>query len=133
MSKLKEKLNQVIETKWFHIALILLGIIFILIGAFHTQIWYDEAYTMALIRHNYSEIIEIDSQDVHPVFYYLMLKTVMLIFGDSILVARLFSLVATVLTASLGYTHIRKDFGTKVGVIFTFLNFFLLPLLLYLS
>lgn len=120
-----EKISKILEAKWFHIAIIIVGTIFILISAFHTQIWYDEAYTMALIDHNYSDIIEIDSKDVHPVLYYLMLKTVTLVFGNSIVVARLFSVVATVLISVIGYTHIRKDFGAKVGVAFTFFNFFL--------
>ncbi len=50
-----------------------------------------------------------------------MLKVFMVIFGDSILVARLFSMIPAILTGILGYTHIRKDFGNKVGLLFSFL------------
>ncbi len=121
----KMKLKTIIETKWFHIAIILLGSIFILLGAFHTEVWFDESYTISLIRHNYSEIISIDSSDVHPVLYYLLLKTFTIFFGNSILVCRLFSVLAGIFMGFLGYTHIRKDFGPKVGLAFSFLTLFL--------
>ena len=123
--KILNKIEKILETKWFHIMLIIVGIVFIMLGAFHTTVWFDEAYTIGLIRHNYSDIIRIDSGDVHPVLYYLILKTVTLIFGDSILVCRLFSVLAGALMGVIGYTHIRKDFGAKVGVAFSFLTLFL--------
>lgn len=123
--KMKEKLEEIIETKWFHIVIITLSSIFILLGAFHTEVWFDEAYTMALVRHDFGEIIRIDSGDVHPVLYYLLLKVFTLAFGNSILACRLFSAIAGILIGVLGFTHIRKDFGAKVGLAFTFLSFFL--------
>lgn len=116
-----EKIKRIIEAKSFHIILIILGSILILSSAFFTELWYDESYTIGLVRHNFAEIIEIGSQDVHPILYYLMLKVVMSILGDSVLVARLFSMLPAILTGILGYTHIRKDFGSKVGVLFSFL------------
>lgn len=121
----KEKIENIICSKWFHIALIAFGIIFILLGAFHTEVWFDEAYTIALLQHDYSEIIRIDIGDVHPVLYYLLLKTFTLIFGNNILVCRLFSVLAGILMGIIGFTHIRKDFGAKVGLAYTFLAFFL--------
>ncbi len=123
--KILNKIEQIVEAKWFHIALIIIGIIFIMLGAFHTTVWFDEAYTIGLIRHDYADIIRIDSGDVHPVLYYLLLKTVTLIFGENILVCRLFSVLAGVLMGIIGYTHIRKDFGAKIGVAFSFLTLFL--------
>jgi len=118
-----EKIKGIIKSKSFHIIWIVLGSILILLTAFFTELWYDESYTMGLVRHDFAQIIEIGSQDVHPILYYLMLKIVMLIFGDSILVARLFSMVPAILTGILGYTHIRKDFGSKVGLLFSVLIF----------
>ena len=126
-----EKIEEIIKKKWFHIVLIVIGTVFILLGAFHSEIWYDESYTMALIYHDYDDIISIDSRDVHPVLYYLMLKTFTLIFGNSILSCRLFSVIAGILIGVLGFTHVRKDFGEKVGVSFTFLSFFLPFMSLY--
>ena len=76
-----------------HIVLIIIGIIFILLPAFHTNIWYDESYTIAMVRHSFSDIWQIGSNDVHPVLYYFLLKFINLIFGESILLYRLFSVV----------------------------------------
>ena len=125
MEKVLQKWNTIVKQKWFHITLIILGSIFILLGAFHTEVWYDEAYTMYLVRHDYADIIRIDSGDVHPVLYYLLLKTFTMPFNNSILACRLFSAIPAILLGILGYTHIRKDFGEKVGVAYTFLMFFL--------
>lgn len=121
----KSKIENIIVSKWFHILIIVLGSIFILLGAFHTEVWFDESYTIALVSHDISNIIRIDSNDVHPVLYYLLLKAVTCIFGNSILIARLFSVSAGILIGILGFTHIRKDFGPKIGLAFSFLMLFL--------
>ena len=57
MEKVLQKWNTIVKQKWFHITLIILGSILILLGAFHTEVWYDEAYTMYLVRHDYADII----------------------------------------------------------------------------
>lgn len=42
-----------------------------------------------------------------------------LVFGQNILAYRLFTVLGSVALASLGYTHVRRDFGWKPGVLFT--------------
>lgn len=37
------------------------------------NLWYDEAYTVAMIQHPVREIVEITSYDVHSPFYYIFL------------------------------------------------------------
>lgn len=108
-----------------NIIIIILGTIFISLGAFHTNIWFDESYSVAISNHSFSEIWNIGGNDVHPVFYYMMLKIVSLIFGNNILVFRLFSIVPIVILSILGITHIRKDYGERTGIIFSFLTLFL--------
>lgn len=108
-----------------NIIIIILGTIFISLGAFHTNIWFDESYSVAISNHSFSEIWNIGGNDVHPVFYYIMLKIVSLIFGNNILVFRLFSIVPIVILSILGITHIRKDYGERTGIIFSFLTLFL--------
>lgn len=108
-----------------NIIIIILGTIFISLGAFHTNIWFDESYSVAISNHSFSEIWNIGGNDVHPVFYYMMLKIVSLIFGNNILVFRLFSIVPIVILSNLGITHIRKDYGERTGIIFSFLTLFL--------
>lgn len=108
-----------------NIIIIILGTIFISLGAFHTNIWFDESYSVAISNHSFSEIWNIGGNDVHPVFYYIMLKIVSLIFGNNILVFRLFSIVPIAILSILGITHIRKDYGERTGIIFSFLTLFL--------
>jgi 4-amino-4-deoxy-L-arabinose transferase-like glycosyltransferase len=110
--------------KKIHIVIIIAGTIFILLGAFHSNIWFDEAYTVGIVNRNFAEIWKITGSDVHPPLYYWLLKIATL-GTNNIMAYRLFSAVAIVLTAILGYTHIRKDFGEKTGLMFSFLSLFL--------
>lgn len=113
------------KSKLFHISIIILGIIFILIGAFHTNLWFDETYSVGLVEHSFKDIWLIGASDVHPILYYYLLKVVNLFFGSSVLAYRLFSTLGITILGILGYTHIRKDFNEKTGIIFSFLAFFL--------
>ena len=118
------------QNKW-HILLIFIGAIFILIPAFHTNIWFDESYSVGIITHSFADIWTIGSNDVHPILYYWMLKIISLIFGENILIYRLFSAIGIMVLGILGLTHIRKDFGKKTGLLFTFFSFFLPVMLNY--
>ena len=111
--------------KILHIAIIILGIIFILIPAFHSNIWFDESYSVAIANHSFKEIWTIGANDVHPILYYWMLKIVNLIFGTNIIAYRIFSCLGIIALGIIGYTHIRKDFGEKTGILFSFFSFFL--------
>lgn len=108
-----------------HIAIIVIGILFILVAAFHQDIWFDESYSVAIARHSFSEIWTISGNDVHPPLYYWMLHIVGMVTNYNVIAYRLFSVLAIAIVGILGYTHIRKDFGEKVGFIFSFLTYFL--------
>lgn len=114
-----------------HIALIVLGSILILIPAFHTNIWFDESYSVGIVNHSFGEIWTIGGNDVHPILYYWMLKIVNLLFGSNIIVYRIFSTLGIITLGILGGTHIKKDFGTKTGLLFTFFSLFLPTMLNY--
>ena len=113
------------KTKIVHIGIIILGIIFILIPAFHTNIWFDESYSIAIANKSFSEIWTITGHDVHPALYYWMLHIINLILGSHILIYRLLSVLSIVLLGIIGYTLIRKDFGEKTGILFSFFTYFL--------
>lgn len=108
-----------------HISIIVVGIIFILISAFHSNIWFDESYSVAIAKHNIIDIWNITGNDVHPALYYWMLHFIYLIFGNSVVAYRIFSALAIIILGILGITHIRKDFGKDVGILFSFLTYFL--------
>ena len=121
MKKLKEFK---IETRKVHKLIIVLGIIFILLSAFHEDIWFDESYSVAIAKHSFADIWNITGNDVHPALYYWMLHVLYLIFGNNVIIYRLFSVLAVAILGVLGYTHIRKDFGENTGMLFSFLTFF---------
>ena len=79
-----------------HILIIILGSIFILLAAFHEDIWFDESYSVAIANHGFAEIWNITGNDVHPPLYYWMLHILELIFGSNVIIYRLFSVVAII-------------------------------------
>lgn len=121
-----------INCKKLHIGIIVLGVILITAGAFHNNIWFDEAYSVAISRHSFIDIWKIGGNDVHPILYYWLLKIVSIISGE-IVALRIFSVIPIAILGILGYTHIRKDFGEKTGLIFSTLTFFLPTMAVYAS
>lgn len=119
------------KIKKCHIVIIVVGIIFVSLGAFHENSWFDENYSIAIAKHSFENIWEIGGNDVHPVLYYWGLHIIYLITGGSILAYRLFSIIPIAIMISLGYTHIRKDFGEKTGFIFSFFSAFLPAMSVY--
>lgn len=107
-----------------HLLLILAGALFTILPLFHTHLWFDESYSVALARHGFAKIWDIGSYDVHPVLYYALLHVLYLIFPDYILACRLFSWLCLVLLALFGFTHVRKYFGEKTGTLFSFFVLF---------
>ncbi len=114
-----------------HIVVIIIGIIFLAIPIFHNNLWFDESYSAAISNHNFKEIWTIGSNDVHPVLYYWMLHIIDLIFGNNIMIYRIFSWICACILGIIGFTHIRKDFGKDTGILFSFFSFFLQVIAVY--
>ena len=104
-----------------------------ILAGLHTNIWFDETYTLGLVNHNFIDLLKIGAADVHPLFYYVFAKFFTLFTGNSIISLRIFSILGMIILSILGYTHIRKDFGEKTGIIYSFLSMFLPVMLLYSS
>lgn len=121
MNNILKKLN----SKYLHIAIILLGIVFISLPIFHENLWFDESYTVGIVSKSFADIWMIGSNDVHPILYYWILHIFYLIFGSNIYIYRFFSMIPIAILSILGYTHIKKDFGEKVGLLFSFFTLFL--------
>ena len=93
-----------------HIAIIIIGTIFISLGAFHSNIWFDESYTVAMVERTFSEIWTIGGNDVHPVLYYWIIKIVSLIatawgvtsIAGKIMIYRIFSVIPLSILGILG-------------------------------
>ena len=112
-----------ISLKTLHIILMILGTIFISLSIFHTTLWFDESYSVGFANQSFIDIWKIGGHDVHPVLYYWMLRVVNILTGGSILAYRIFSALAIAVLGLLGYTHIRKDFGEKTGLLFSFFSY----------
>ena len=121
----KKNILEKINLKYLHIAIIIIGILFISLSIFHTNMWFDESYSVAMARHSFAEIWQIGGNDVHPIFYYFCLHILYLMFGGNVIIYRMFSTFTIALLGIIGYTHIRKDFGEKTGLLFSFLTLFL--------
>ena len=119
--KMKEKFS----IKNIHIATIILGIVFICIGIFHSNLWFDEAYSVGIANKSFIDIWKIGSHDVHPVLYYWILHIISLLTDESVMAYRIFSAFCISILGILGFTHIRKDFGEKTGLLFSFFSYFM--------
>lgn len=113
------------RVKIIHIIMLVLGTAFLASGAFHSSIWFDESYTVGLMQQNIPDLCYAATYDVHPLFYYIALRLFAYIFGNGIMVLRLFSVLCAALLAMLGYTHMRRDFGYKTGFWFSFFVLFM--------
>ena len=120
-----------ISTRTIHILIIIIGTLFLCASSFHTNIWFDEAYSVGMANHTLVNIWKIGGNDVHPVLYYWMLRIVNLLTNGSILAYRLFSVLPVALLGILGITHIKKDFGEKTGILFSFFTYFLPMMTVY--
>lgn len=112
------------STRAFHIILLILGTLFLMTDAFHGNVWFDETYSVAIANHGFADIWTIGSGDVHPVLFYWGMHLFNLVFGQNVLVYRLFALAGAVGLAALGLTHVRRDFGWRAGVLFSFFALF---------
>lgn len=91
-----------------------------IVSTFNPWFWYDESFTLNLIRLNYADGIDITAHDVHPPLYYIMLKAWLsaLSFGSNniyviTVLSRLFSLVAYVLTGLLCLRKFKSGGGNS--------------------
>lgn len=100
--------------------LFVISLIFIYINNNFVFVWFDEAYTLNLIKHSYTDIWNYTAGDVHPPMYYYLLKLYLSIFGYQISNARFFSAIPIILMVLVGCTFIRKLWGNKTAIFFIF-------------
>lgn len=116
-----------------YLYIIICLLFFLSIGlVFSKSIWFDESYTLALIRHDYFDIISILRDDMHPPLYFLSLKLFCQIFGYSLTVTKIFSVLGFLSTLLLGCTIIRKDYGQRAACVYE-IFFANIPMVYYFS
>ncbi len=100
-----------------------IGIILQLIFCFGKGIWVDESFTLAMLRHNYTEMIHLTAIDVHPPLYYILLKIWIdfwkIFFSGSVItvLSKLFSVIPCIILVVVALTKLRKQWGTFVSAV----------------
>ncbi len=112
--KNKEKIYSV-TGKVFIIAFVLAGIY---LSYINNTLWFDGAYSMAMAKRSWADILKFTANDFHPPLYYFILKIFIKIFGSSVFVARMVSLLPVVFTLILTRRMLKKYFGGYAFVLF---------------
>lgn len=79
------------------------------------SIWFDEAFGIYMIRFGFLDIARYTASDVHPPFYYWMLKLWTSVFGTSELAVRSLSMVALMGALIFMYLILRRAFSRRVA------------------
>jgi uncharacterized membrane protein len=110
-----------IKKKWYSAIGIALIVLFILetvfLSGLNKSIWADEAYSLALIKHSWKNLVSITAADVHPPLYYFILKAFSVISGGSVFAMKLVSIIPVILTVVLCFLFFNKEFGAKTAVL----------------
>ena len=85
---------------------------------FNQNVWTDEIFTMKLLEGSFQEIVEGTARDVHPPLYYFVAKLAQLLFGKSLQVQKIVTIIPMTLTLVLGATKVRRMFGDRVSFLF---------------
>ncbi len=76
---------------------------------------YDQAYTLAMVRHSFSDIIRLCSMDVHSPLYYFIAKVFYHIFLNQIFGLKICSLFFMALYFYMLAVPFRKEFGCRMA------------------
>lgn len=86
-----------------------------LINAPRASIWFDEAFSAYIAQFSFWDIARYTATDVHPPFYYWLLKIWSNLFGTTELAYRSLSIAFGAATATIAFFLSRKLFGRKVA------------------
>ena len=80
-----------------------------------SSVWFDEAFGAYLIRFNFWDIAVYTAADVHPPFYYWLLKFWSMLFGTSELALRSMSVLFGAVAIFFGFLLAKRLFGRKAA------------------
>ncbi len=96
----------------------------------NNNVWMDEAFTASLVHTDLAGVIERSMNDTLPPLYNIYLKLMTDVFGYSIPVMKIASVIPMLLTLFTGATTVRKRFGQITALLFMIFATFM-PLMLY--
>lgn len=114
-----------ITTHWPRLcyAVAAIGLAVLIVFSFSYDIWFDEAYSLALIKYGYADMLELIAQDAHPPLYYLILKTIvggvqfLVPAIPAIFIAKMVSVLTSVLLFVTFITKVRKEWGQYIAAL----------------
>lgn len=92
-----------------------------LINAPRASIWFDEAFSAYITHFSFFDIVKYTATDVHPPFYYWLLKVWVAVFGTTDLGYRSLSVVLGGGTITVAFFLVRKLFGRRIAWVSLFL------------
>ena len=117
--KLTEKIKSILEDEkkqniilWICVAAVLL---LWLPLSFTKNLAYDQGYTIAMVRHSFSDIVKLCSNDVHSPLYYFIAKIFYHLFFNHIFGTKICSLVFMGLYFFILAVPFKKEFGFKMS------------------
>ena len=96
----------------------------------NNNVWMDEAFTASLVHTDFAGVIERSMNDTLPPLYNIYLKLMTDVFGYTIPVMKITSVIPMLLALLMGATTIRKRFGFRTALLFM-LSLTFMPLMLY--
>ena len=85
---------------------------------FNDNVWTDEIFSMNLFAEGFGEIVQETAQDVHPPLYYFLGRIFRLLFGDSLQVQKILTLLPMSLMLALGAWKVRQFWGDRTAFLF---------------
>ncbi|NTV41474.1 MAG: phospholipid carrier-dependent glycosyltransferase, partial [Candidatus Moranbacteria bacterium] len=85
-------------------------------GLMKRDFWYDEAFTGVAVKEKFWDMITMTINDVHPPFYYIVLKAFAFFFNYSVFGIRLFSAIFGVAAIWALYLLAKEMFNEKVAL-----------------
>lgn len=92
---------------------------------FSLSVWVDEAYSLELSKHSFLDIIRIDSIDVHPPLYYLILHGAYkafeifgLSFSQYVYLSKIVAFIPYFALIVISYSNIRRKYGWQTSFMF---------------
>ena len=115
-----EKLGRVNKSIWFLLIFAAATLLYLCNITF-SDMWVDESFTHALVKHSCGEITDLIKNDFHPPLYFYGLKIFVSLFGVSVFTIRLFSVLGVLSILVLGYVVGQKVFGKSGALYFCLL------------
>ncbi|HKM22795.1 MAG TPA: glycosyltransferase family 39 protein [Lachnospiraceae bacterium] len=123
-------MNKLLKEKLIAYFLVLIGVLVYGSLIFNHNVWLDEAFTASLIRTDFAGVLMRSMQDTLPPLYNILLKLATDLFGYSVPIMKVVSVIPMILTMLLGATTVRKRFGNIASYLFI-ICLFTMPYLLF--